>query len=323
LFLFNLIGLVQNLVSMKKVFSLMMLFVVSQTALTKAQTKLEQDRAAILALGGFYKVTFDYAETFSPDTAYRNYPQYHTYGYEWAVVEQETPKKIVIQHILVTGDSSVIKHWREDWVYEEQNILNFDKSNAWKKAKLTPAETKGRWVQKVFQVDDSPRYESIGTWVHVDGRHQWQSECDSPLPRREYTKRNDYNVLHRGNRVYLTANGWMYEQDNQKIIRTTGGDKQLVQEKGYEEFTHTDEAKFAFAQGWWKQQQAYWTTVRQVWDEVYAEPGILRLKGKVDGKLLYERLFDMADQAAKEKWDAAKSKAEIRKIIANYLEKAV
>jgi hypothetical protein len=128
---------------MKKVFILVLLLVASVATLTHAQTKLEQDRAAILALGGFYKVTFDYAETFSPDTAYRNHPQYHSYGYEWAVVEQETPKKIVIQHLLVIGDSSVIKHWREDWVYEEPNILSFDKSNTWKKTKLSPAEVKG------------------------------------------------------------------------------------------------------------------------------------------------------------------------------------
>jgi len=308
---------------MKKVLILVLLLVVSSTTLTQAQTKLEQDRAAILALGGFYKVTFDYAETFSPDTAYRNHPQYHSYGYEWAVVEQETPKKIVIQHLLVIGDSAVIKHWREDWVYEEQNILSFDKSNTWKKTKLSPAEVKGRWVQKVFQVDDSPRYESIGTWVHVDGRHQWQSECDSPLPRREFTKRSDYNVLRRGNRVYLTANGWMYEQDNQKIIRTDTNDKLLAREKGYEEFTRADEAKFAYAQGWWKKQQAYWTAVRQVWDEVYAAPGALRLKSKADGKLLYERLFELADESVKANWNAQQSKTEALKVITQYLEKTV
>jgi hypothetical protein len=308
---------------MKKAFLLVLLLIVSFATLTQAQTKLEQDRAAILALGGFYKVTFDYAETFSPDTAYRNHPQYHSYGYEWAVVEQETPKKIVIQHLLVIGDSAVIKHWREDWVYEEQNILSFDKNNTWKKTKLSPAEVKGRWVQKVFQVDDSPRYESIGTWVHVDGRHQWQSECDSPLPRREFTKRSDYNVLRRGNRVYLTANGWMYEQDNQKIIRIDTNDKLLACEKGYEEFTRTDQSKFAFAQGWWKKQQAYWTAVRQVWDEVYAAPGTLKLKSKTDGKLLYERLFELADESVKANWSAQQSKAEALKVINQYLEKTV
>jgi hypothetical protein len=181
-------------------------------------------------------------------------------------------------------------------------------------------EVKGRWVQKVYQVDDSPRYESIGTWVHVDGRHEWHSECDSPLPRREFTKRSDYNVLRRGNRVYLTPDGWMFEQDNQKIIRSATGDKLLAREKGYEEFTKADTGKFAYAKGWWKTQQAYWTAVRQVWDEVYAQNAVIRLKGKVDGKLLFERLFDLADQSAKEKWDTAKNKAETRKVINAYLQ---
>jgi hypothetical protein len=308
---------------MKKILYLAALLFTFQTTLTNAQSKLDQDRKAILSLGGFYKVTFDYGETFSPDTAYKNHVQYHASGYEWAVVEQESPKKIVIQHILVTGDTSVIKHWREDWVYEEPNVLNFDKSSAWNKTKLSAADTKGRWVQKVFQVDDGPRYESIGTWVHVDGRHEWHSECDSPLPRREFTKRSDYNVLRRGNRIYLTDKGWMFEQDNQKIVRGADGDKLLVREKGYEEFTKADEAKFAYAQKWWKTQQPYWTAVRQVWDEIYAQPGTLKLKGKVDGKLLYERLFELAAQSAKGKWDAVKNKDAARKVIADYVEKTV
>jgi len=304
---------------MKKIFFLVALLITVQ-ANVKAQSKLDQDRVAIRTLGGFYKVTFDYAETFSPDTAYHNHPQYHSWGYEWAAVEEDSPKKIVIQHLLVVGDSAVIKHWREDWVYEEPTLLNFDQNSTWKKGTLKPAEVKGRWVQKVFQVDDSPRYESIGTWIHADGKHFWQSECDSPLPRREFTKRSDYNVLRRGNRIYLTPNGWMFEQDNQKVIRSAGGDKLLAREKGYEEFTKTDEAKFAFAKGWWQKQQPYWTVVRQVWDEVYAQNPVIKLKGKIDGKLLYERLFDLADQSAKEKWDAQKNKAEARKLINNYLD---
>jgi len=284
-----------------------------------SQSKLDQDRAAIKSLAGYYKVTFNYAETFAPDTAYKFHPRYKSWGYEWAVVVEDSPKKIVIQHLLVVGDSTVIKHWREDWVYEQPNILAYDKDNTWKKVALAPAETKGRWVQKVLQVDDSPRYESIGTWVHVDGRHQWQSETDSPLPRREFTKRNDYNVLRRGNRIYITPQGWMYEQDNKKIVRSPEGDKLLAQEKGYEEFTKADEAKFAYAKTWWASQQAYWTDVRAVWDNVFAKNTSIKLSGKKDGKLLFERLFEMGDLSVKEKWSATKNKEEANKVIAAYL----
>nr|WP_294942170.1 DUF6607 family protein [uncultured Mucilaginibacter sp.] len=284
-----------------------------------AQSKLEQDRQAIKSLAGYYKVTFNYAETFAPDTAYKYYPRYHSWGYEWAVVVGDSPKKIVIQHLLVVGDSTVIKHWREDWVYEQPTILTYDKDNTWKKVALAPADVKGKWVQKVLQVDDSPRYESIGTWVHVDGRHQWQSETDSPLPRREFTKRSDYNVLRRGNRIYLTPQGWMFEQDNKKIVRAPGGDKLLAQEKGYEEFTKVDEAKFAYAKTWWASQQNYWADVRAVWDNVFAKNNTIKLSGKKDGKLLFERLFELGDQSVKEKWSAAKNKEEANKVIALYV----
>ncbi|GAA4927781.1 DUF6607 family protein [Mucilaginibacter defluvii] len=302
---------------MKKLFILLFVQFVSLAVI--AQSKLEQDRQAIRALAGFYKVTFNYAETFAADTAYKFHPRYHSWGYEWAVIEEDSPKKIVIQHLLVVGDSTVIKHWREDWQYEEPTMLAFDKDNTWKKFKLKPAEVKGRWVQKVYQVDDSPRYESIGTWVHVDGRHQWQSETDSPLPRREFTKRSDYNVLRRGNRVYLTPVGWMFEQDNKKIIRSATGDKLLAQEKGYEEFTKADEKEFAYAKQWWASQKSYWADVRKVWDDLYAKNTIVKINQKADGKLLFEKLFELGDQSVKEKWNSAKNKQEVEKAIKGHL----
>ena len=288
-----------------------------------AQSKFQEDRKSILALGGFYKVNYKYTETFAPDTAYRYHPQYYASGYEWAFVEQETPQKIVIQHLLVTGDSSVIKHWREDWVYEESRMLVYDKDNQWKTIKLAASEVKGRWVQKVYQVDDSPRYESIGTWVHVDGRDEWHSECDSPLPRREFTKRKDYNVLRRGNRIYITPNGWMFEQDNKKIIRNDAGDKLLASEKGYEEFAKADSNKFTYAQGWWRSQHNFWTIVRKVWDETYASNEVIRLKSSVSGKPLFEQLFDLADQSVKENWTAGKIKDETHRVIQSYLDKSI
>lgn len=320
---------------MKKI-NLILLLVIVLTGSVQAQTKdkpavkpiakkagidskLEQDRAAIKALAGSYKVTFNYAETFSPDTAYQFHKRYNSWGNEWAVIAEDSPKKIVIQHLLAIDDTTVIKHWREDWVYEEPNILVYDQNNTWKTKNLSATEVKGRWVQKVFQVDDSPRYEGIGTWVHVDGTHRWLSETDSPLPRREYTTRNDYNVLRRGNNIYLTDKGWMFEQDNKKILRNASGDKLLAEEKGHEEFTKIDPAKFAFAKTWWGQQNAYWKDVRGVWDDVLVKHPTLKLETKKNGKNLYQRLFDLGDQSVKEKWSSAKNKEEATKIIGEHL----
>ena len=201
--------------------------------IANAQPKLDEDRNAIKSLAGFYKVTFAYAETFSPIRDYKFHDRENSHAKEWAVIVEDSPKKIVIQHLLVAGDSMIIKHWREDWTYEDPKILVYTKENSWKNTTLKAADVKGKWTQKVYQVDDSPRYQAIGTWVHVDGRHQWQSNADSPMPRRE-SKRDDYNVLNRGNNVYLTPQGWMFEQDNKKVSRTESGDKVIAMEKGLE-----------------------------------------------------------------------------------------
>lgn len=285
-----------------------------------AQSKFEQDRAAIKALAGFYKVTFNYAETFSPDRKYEFHNRHRSSAKELAIVIEDSPKKIVIQHLLVLmGDSMIIKHWREDWSYEDPKILVFDKEDTWKNVTLKPADYKGKWTQKVYQVDDSPRYESIGTWVHVDGRSQWISTADSPLPRREHTERNDYNVLNRRNFVYLTPTGWMFEQDNKKIIRTPEGDKLLAQEKGLEEFTKIDPKSFGYAQDWWKKNEAFWKEVRNVWATTFSSNAVIKLAPKVEDKLMYERFFAINEQSVKENWSAQKNKEEITKIIKAYL----
>ncbi len=275
-----------------------------------------EDVKAIKSLAGYYKVTFDYSETFAPDTAYTFHPRYHSWGYEWVFVAEEKPGKIVLQHILAV-DTMVIKHWREDWLYENTELLAFEQKDAWHKTILTPAQAKGTWTQKVYQVDDSPRYEGYGTWTHVDGRHSWLSEADSPLPRREFTKRSDYNVLHRRNFIYLTPTGWMFEQDNRKIVRSEAGDKLLAWEKGFEGFEKTDASHFKIAQVWWKKQQGYWADVRQVWESLIKERKELALQKKVDNQLLYEKLFALGDEA--EVNPTAVNKARIKETILPYV----
>jgi len=306
---------------MKKINTLFALLVIALAA--NAQNKIDQDREAIKALAGFYKVTFNYAETFSPDDDYKFHDRHRSSAKEWAVILEDSPKKIVIQHLLVMrGDSMIIKHWREDWTYEDPSILVFDKEDTWKNVTLSPAETKGKWTQKVYQVDDSPRYQAIGTWVHVDGRHQWQSNADSPLPRREHSERNDYNVLNRGNNLYLTKDGWMFEQDNKKVIRSANGDKLLAMEKGLEQFVKTDPKSFGYAQTWWKQQENFWKDARATWDDVFATNKVIKLVPKVDNKLLYEQFFALGNQSVKENWSSEKNKEGIKKIILSYLAKS-
>lgn len=282
--------------------------------------KIQQDKEAIKSMAGCYKVSFDFAETFSPDTAYKKHHSHHSWGIEYVFVIEETDTKISLQHLLIANDTMIIKHWRQDWLYENTELLSFYKDSEWRKIKLTPEQAKGTWTQKVFQVDDSPRYESYGTWIHVDGRHFWQSVCDAPLPRREFTTRSDYNVLKRHNHYEILKDGWVYEQDNEKILRENGVDKLICWEKGIEKFS-TGNYNCQPAIDWWNANQKYWADVRKVWDEIYAKNDSLKLQIKIDDKLLFMELFELGDKYKNSKnYNSTEVIAAIKQIINNHIQ---
>jgi len=297
------------------------LFLLAGTAHAAPDNKLEQDREAIKSMAGCYKVTFDFAETFAPDSTYKYHDRKTEWGIEYVILLEATDKKISFQHLLLVGGGMIVKHWRQDWVYENTSLLVFDKGNVWKKKTIDAKTAKGTWTQKVYQVDDSPRYEGFGTWNHVDGRHFWESTTDAPLPRREYTKRDDYNVLVRHSKMEITNYGWVLEQDNDKTIRTDAGDKLLCSEKGFEKFFKGD---YNCKDGidWWAKHQYYWKDVRAVWADIYAKANGLDLKEKVNDQTLYEALFEADDKySAAEKYDSKAATEEIKKIIDSFINK--
>lgn len=283
---------------MKKVSTfILIVFVFIGTSLN-AQSKLKKDREAIKSMCGCYEVTFNFAETFnnSEDSLYQASANKISKGLEWAELVTDNKKEIVIQHILQVGnpqDPMIVKHWRQDWLYQNTDFYMFDHDNKWTYKEKSKKDVKGQWTQKVYQVDDSPRYEGTGTWVHVDDKNYWESVTDAPLPRREYTKRSDYNVTKRQNRHEITDNGWVHDQDNAKIIRKDGEeDVILAYEKGYNTYVKVDDSKCQAARDWWKENNEKWAKVRATWNEVFARNQDLSLKEKVDFKVMFKHLFD-------------------------------
>ncbi|MES2746787.1 MAG: DUF6607 family protein [Bacteroidota bacterium] len=273
------------------------------------ETKQKQDIKAIKSMCGCYEVKFNFAETFkySKDTVnYKPSKTKHDTGLEWVELVEDQPNKIVLQHLLIVGntDKDIIKHWRQDWLYENTELYSFFKDKTWKFTKLSPKAVKGQWTQKVYQVDDSPRYEGSASWVFVDGKSYWKNTSDAPLPRREHTKRDDYNVLKRGNIHEITNFGWIHEQDNDKIVRDEkGNDVLLAQEKGMDIYTKVDDSKCKLAQTWWTNNKAVWKKVRDKWVLVYEKDANLTLQKVVDGKPLYSHLFDLKPDATNKEVD--------------------
>jgi hypothetical protein len=165
--------------------------------LQNSKKQKEKDRFAILAMAGDYKANFEFTEIFGSNPNYSLDNPYKSWGTETIMVIQNSENFISLQHILVMfmkdkdGNIKgpyVQKHWRQDWIYEDKKILEFQGKNEW--AVKRHENVKKSWSQAVYQVDDSPRYESYGIWVHEDGVSRWVSKSTKrPLPRREHTVR--------------------------------------------------------------------------------------------------------------------------------------
>lgn len=299
---------------MKKIIALIL--VTAFTANSYSQDKKAEDIKAIKSMCGCYEVKFNFAETFkySKDTVnYKPSKVKQDYGLEWVELVENQSNKIVMQHLLIVGDDAIVKHWRQDWLYENTDLYEFFKDRTWNFKKLTPKQVKGQWTQKVYQVDDSPRYEGTATWVHYDGRHFWENTTDAPLPRREHTIREDYNVLKRTNVHEITPFGWIHDQDNDKIVRTDKGESTLLaQEKGHDVYTKVDDSKCITAQKWWATNHKLWKIVRDKWATVYGNNKNLSLEKAVDKQPLFMKLFDLKPDTSKE---------EVSKIIDSYIVK--
>lgn len=280
-------------------------------------SKKELDRQAIRSMAGCYTVTFNFAETFAstPEYAYRD--RYFESAKEYAFIIEETENKISIQHILYATDTALIKHWRQDWVYENRDVLTFVRNHEWKKAHLPAEAVAGTWTQRVYQVDDTPRYEGYGTWVHVDGRHFWQSVAEAPIPRRDSQVRADYNLLKRGSHVEVFEDGsWVIDQDNEKVIRDADGvDTILCQEKGIERFTPNpfDPHK---AIEFWNARKAFWGDVRAAWEDVIDRSEHIKVR---EHKKLYQAQFRLAERFANENYDAIAAQASIQELFEKHL----
>ena len=276
-------------------------------SLVYSQSKKEKDIQAIKSMCGCFEVTFNFAETFnySEDSTYVPSENKIAHGLEWAtLLDGDDEQNLSIQHILIVGNPAqpqVIKHWRQDWLYENTNFYVFDHDNKWQFVSRSKQDVEGQWTQKVFQVDDSPRYEGSSSWVHVDGKSYWENKTTAPLPRREYTKRSDYNVTLRGNRHEITSFGWIHDQDNEKIIRVDGKeDVLLAKEKGYNTYKRVDEGRCKAASDWWNNHKQEWASVRKKWKNIFEQKQDLELKSKVNNKTLFKHLSEETLKNSKE-----------------------
>ena len=253
------------------------------------QSKFEKDRAAILAMTGEYRASFDFVETLGFYEEHKPTRPYQSWGTEYIFVVEDRRDFISLQHVLVmmmkTPDGGVtepyvVKHWRQDWTYEDSSINSYVGNRTWRSEEVPNDQRQGNWSQAVFQVDDSPRYESMGRWVHAKGFSSWMSqETWRPLPRREFSVRDDYDVLIGTNRHTITLNGWSQEEDNLKVLtgraRDRAKDGRLLpdyevrgREVGFNRYERIIDFDFQPAKRYWERTSYFWSKVRERWESI-------------------------------------------------------
>jgi len=273
-------------------------------------TDFERDRRAILAMAGTYRVSFDFLELVGFGPGFEPAEPYQSWGTEHVYVVEDSGEFISLQHVLImtiiTDDGETIgpfvtKHWRQDWTWQDAEAHTYRGFGTWARAARDEEQRRGRWSQTVWQVDDSPRYGAWGSWQHSPERSWWTSgKTWRPLPRREFSVRDDYDVLIGTNTHIVLPTGWVQEEHNVKTVLAGPGEvaSRLAREIGIARYERIRDFDTGPGDEYWEATSDFWSQVRDYWDGAMAADERIRLKSEVDGQNLFEPLFGRAQAIA-------------------------
>jgi len=300
----------------------------------------ERDRQAILAMAGPYRTSFNFIETVGYSKNFAPDKPYQSWGTEYVYVVEDRRDFISLQHIMVmfieqNGELTgplVMKHWRQDWQYEKRKLLAYAGHNRWEKTSLSRKQRKKTWAQAVYEVDDSPRYESFGRWEHKRGLSTWVSAPTwRPLPRRERSVRKDYHILEGINRHSIVPTGWVHEEENYKVVLGEGPISEdsskpavpslnyLAKEQGVNRYERIIDHDFSAGERYWQRSGLYWQHVREAWSTLIEQRPSLSLVNAVDGLPLFVPLFEYAETLQQQPYDADAGKDFILATITRYI----
>jgi hypothetical protein len=260
-------------------------------------------------MAGDYRTSFDFIETVGFTPAFEPSQPYQSWATETIDVIEDEGDRIVLQHVIVmqyVDDNGEIagpvvqKHWRQEWVYEDASLHVYRGNDSWSERTPAPEELAGRWSQAVYQVDDSPRYEALGEWVHRGNYSAWTSEETwRPLPRRESSVRDDYDVLIGTNRHTITPTGWVHEEENLKAVLDEAGalDRDrafLARELGLNRYEAIVDFDFSGRDDYWDATAPFWRDVRAEWARIHATRERFELTAPAGEPPLFVPMFEFA-----------------------------
>jgi hypothetical protein len=274
-------------------------------------TPQERDRRAILAMAGSFRVSFDFLEVASYAAPAKPLGPYQSWATEKVYIDRDEPGFVSLVHILEMrmldkagkpSEPFVTKHWRQDWRYEPGTFVEYKGIDRWQQRPVADVDKRGAWLQTVYQVDESPRYASLGRWQHSASFSTWISgDTWRPLPRREWSVRDDYQVLLGTNRHTVAPTSWTQEENNLKAVLTAQRELDpakpyVAREYGMARYERLLDADFTAADRYYERTRSFWDRVRDTWSAAFTQQGTITLRGPVDKLSLFTPLFERADQ---------------------------
>lgn len=298
-------------------------------------SKFERDRRAILAMAGGYRTSFDFLEVAGFTKGFKPDRPYQSWATEKIYVLEDRGDFMSLQHLLVmlfldkegkVQGPFVTKHWRQDWQYEPADQLLYRGNNTWERVEVSQDDRPKVWRQSVYQVDDSPRYSGVARWEHFGNYSSWAGdEGWRPLPRREFSVRDDYDVLVGTNRHIILPTGWVHEQQNLKLALGEDGKPRanepvLAREFGYNRYERIKDHDWSAGDRYLARTEPLWQAVRAQWSALLARDEPLRLRGAPDKDQLFVPLFEHAQKLEEgETIPAAKTQSFAKEAVADYL----
>ena len=261
---------------LKKFASLLLL----SSSMIQAQIPVNHLKS-LLKMSGCYEVEFNFQETESLHPDYKVKSElYHNSLVEFIAAEVDRERDTIsFQHIGVTPHGMAFKHWRQDWVYAPNHVFDYLGNDTWVRRDLKPNPT--HWAQKVYNIDDSPRYQGEALLNHPPMKSVWKAKSFAPLPRREYSTRSDYQILERENIHIIYGNRWVHKQWNRKLVKKSDGIIfPLVWEQGRNVYTKVDRSRCNAAILLWQQTREAWKVIKNSWTELMDSSWIVKLLKK-------------------------------------------
>ena len=121
------------------------------------QNSVDMDKTSIKSMCGCFDVKFNFAETFSysKDSSYQPSKVKIAGALDWAQFVEEDNNKVVIQHLLVVGSESnpmVIKHWRQDWKYQDKAANEYVGQDTWLQKKSLGTKERALGHKQFFRL---------------------------------------------------------------------------------------------------------------------------------------------------------------------------